>query len=553
MAKFLSLTKVLLKCSMGMLTDGKSKKGMSIFLYSIIALSCLPLAVVFFFMVRSTLDVLGSIGQAGSALGSMMFLACFLIFIFSIFIIPSIFYFSSDSNILLSLPLKPEQIIGSKFVVCLVYEYMFGCAVMIPTFAAYIDYAGVTLPFLIGGVLSLILVPIFPLVLGTILTILMMRFVPFFKNRDRFNLIAGVLTLILAFGFSFFMNSMDPGDGNTQAMMQSILQGNNSLLEVFMKFFPMIPFFIRGMVDGNYLQLLIGITIVVISVVVLLTLGKFLYFKGAIGYGETSSSRKKLSDSDLHKANRSHSKIRTYAVKEMKILVRTPVYFLNCIAMCIVMPLLVLMGPTIAGSKGDAGIDMDALLSLANEIPNFTAYLIILGLAVGFLVGGMNMISSTAISREGSNYTYMKYIPMSYQDQIHAKAYCGIFMSIVTLVLTIIPLYLFLPLPILNYLIVFGCSIISAIIVNFLGIIIDLSHPKLVWEQEAAAVKQNLGGVLSIFGGVGLCAVMIALCFFISNEYIMILAISFIAFSLLLAVALYMISGRYAEKAMKKL
>ena len=76
--------------------------------------------------------------------------------------------------------------------------------------------------------------------------------------------------------------------------------------------------------------------------------------------------------------------------------------------------------------------DADVLLQ---QLPDITPYLdgmlpyaVLVGMASGFLFSNLNMISSTAISREGSNLSFMKYIPMSLKQQLQAKVVSGILM-----------------------------------------------------------------------------------------------------------------------------
>ena len=61
-----------------------------------------------------------------------------------------------------------------------------------------------------------------------------------FKNRDRFNMIAGILSIILAFGFSFAMNSGTIAE-DPNALISMLTQGNNSMISLFSKIFPAIP------------------------------------------------------------------------------------------------------------------------------------------------------------------------------------------------------------------------------------------------------------------------------------------------------------------------
>ena len=185
MRKYLTLTNVLLKCGFQM-TDGKSKKWFKLFLYVVLAISFLPMLGLLYFTVDALLPLYSQIDQSALMMGVMLFLACILIFIFSLFLIPSIFYFSSDLEILLALPLKSIHIIGAKFTVCVLYEYLFAASILVPTYAAYLHQGNIEWSFLPLGIIVMVLLPIFPLVLSTLFTILLMRFVPFFKNYFNF-------------------------------------------------------------------------------------------------------------------------------------------------------------------------------------------------------------------------------------------------------------------------------------------------------------------------------------------------------------------------------
>ena len=109
------------------------------------------------------------------------FIISILIFLFSIFLIPSIFYFSKDLDTLLVLPLPPQTILAGKFTTCILYEYAFTIIVSIPLLSAYVSNLHPGIFFYLMALVVLLLLPIYPLVLSSILTMLMMRFVPFLK------------------------------------------------------------------------------------------------------------------------------------------------------------------------------------------------------------------------------------------------------------------------------------------------------------------------------------------------------------------------------------
>ncbi|MCI9525253.1 MAG: hypothetical protein HFF01_09565 [Erysipelotrichaceae bacterium] len=550
MRKYIALTKALLKNGMGM-SDGKSKKFYQVFLYVVLLISLVPISGALYFLIDEALPTYSMIDQEASLLGGMMFMSCFLIFFFSLFSIPSIFYFSRDNDNLLSLPLSSTTIIGAKFTTCLIYEYVFSVGVLLPTYLAYMNHVDVSVLFYVFGILSIFLIPVFPLVLSTFLTILLMRIAPFLKNRDRFNLISGILMLIVAFSFSYFTNHANIQEESD--MIHMVMQGDNSMLELFMRAFPMIPYFSRSIIEGNIMDFAIGCLICFLSLLLLLSAGKYLYFKGVIGSNESSSSAKDMSEKQLRKQSRQGNRIRTYMAKEFKILVRTPVFFINCILTTVLMPVIFLILPFLGTLDGETMSAVTKGITALQELDNFYAYVLFVGLGCGCMFGVINLVSATAISREGNQYMIMKVLPISFRDQVYAKLWMGILLGFFTNFCTLIILWFYLHFSLEYLFIFFIASCITTVFCNDLCMMLDLTKPKLVWEQEASAVKQNFGAFVSMFGGMALCAVIIIGCFFIPEDYLQIGAIALTLTLLVLCVVLTKVVGRYGEKAMRRL
>ena len=135
MRKYLSLTRVLLKNSMGMMSDGKSKKALNVFIYGVLAVCMIPLGFTLYMMFNTAMAQLQPLQQEGAVLALGFHISSLVTFLFSIFLIPSIFYFSKDSETLLALPLPPQTILSAKFSVCLVYEYAFTLIVCVPLYS----------------------------------------------------------------------------------------------------------------------------------------------------------------------------------------------------------------------------------------------------------------------------------------------------------------------------------------------------------------------------------------------------------------------------------
>lgn len=548
MRKYLSLTRVLLKNSMGMMSDGKSKKALNVFIYGVLAVCMIPLGFTLYMMFNTAMAQLQPLQQEGAILALGFHISSLVTFLFSIFLIPSIFYFSKDSETLLALPLPPQTILSAKFSVCLVYEYAFTLIVCVPLYIAYANNAAIGIPYILLALVIFITLPIYPLVLSSIITMLLMRFVPFFKNRDRFNMIAGILSIILAFGFSFAMNSGTIAE-DPNALISMLTQGNNSMISLFSKIFPAIPFAAEALISSDALQLVYYILITCAALAVLVILGKWLYFKGAIGFSETKSSRKELSAKDFARVSR-HSKVRTYLIKELRLLIRTPVYAINCIGMCILMPIMLL----VIFITADADVLLQQLPDITPYLDGMLPYAVLAGMASGFLFSNLNMISSTAISREGTNISFMKYIPMSLKQQLQAKVLSGILMSVISMLLTMVCVYFLLPIfPLTWYFAAAAASLITIVLGNYASLALDILHPKLVWEQEAAAVKQNMSGIVSMLAGMAMTVVTCVLLFILPDDYLLFGTAGMVIVCIAVDVVFYMRLDSFAQKRFHQL
>ncbi len=547
MRKYLSLTRVLLKNSMGMMSDGKSKKALNVFIYGVLAVCMIPLGFTLYMMFNTAMAQLQPLQQEGAVLALGFHISSLVTFLFSIFLIPSIFYFSKDSETLLALPLPPQTILSAKFSVCLVYEYAFTLIVCVPLYIAYANNAAIGIPYILLALAIFITLPIYPLVLSSIITMLLMRFVPFSKPRPL-QYDCRYPFHYSAFGFSFAMNSGTIAE-DPNALISMLTQGNNSMISLFSKIFPAIPFAAEALISSDALQLVYYILITCAALAVLVILGKWLYFKGAIGFSETKSSRKELSAKDFARVSH-HSKVRTYLIKELRLLIRTPVYAINCIGMCVLMPIMLL----VIFITADADVLLQQLPDITPYLDGMLPYAVLAGMASGFLFSNLNMISSTAISREGTNISFMKYIPMSLKQQLQAKVLSGILMSVISMLLTMVCVYFLLPIfPLTWYFAAAAASLITIVLGNYASLALDILHPKLVWEQEAAAVKQNMSGIVSMLAGMAMTVVTCVLLFILPDDYLLFGTAGMVIVCIAVDVVFYMRLDSFAQKRFHQL
>lgn len=491
MHNYIALTIVSLKNTFSMF-DGKGKKSaIRKFLPILLGVALLPTLFSIYMLAGETLKILIPINQSGVIVGLLLMGLAMTIFLFAIFLVPSVYYFSKDIETLLALPLNPQTIVASKFTVTVLYEYLTMAFISIPVLAAYIQHMNPSFIFYPIMVVVLLLLPIVPLIFASVLIMLVMWLIPFAKNRDFFNFLSGFFALAMALGINFLSTSSTQMSQN--AMIELLMKGNDSLLNIFRIAIPNISFGIQALIKTDLVQLFIYIVIVIAIAAAFLLLASFIYFRGAIGVNETSANRRNLKSAAYKRSTVAGNVIITYALKELKLLIRTPIYFMNCVSTIVLMPVILLFSLKAGGSEFTTVIAMIPW----NE-PFITKYLLAGGFALGLAISSLNLITPTAISREGQNVYFMKYIPVSYFDQMQAKVISGMVISVLGIMFMLFPAAYIVKAPIVLVLMMFGTSLLSAIFMNYLGMIVDIIRPKLVWEQEQSAVKQNLNAAFTM-------------------------------------------------------
>ena len=151
-------------------------------------------------------------------------------------------------------------------------------------------------------------------------------------------------------------------------------------------------------------------------------------------------------------------------------------------------------------------------------------------------------ISITAISRDGENAVFMKYIPVSLYKQYMYKIIPNIIMNIVTIIITLGMAEYLLNLPVITLIALFVVATIMGILQSIAMIIVDLKRPKLNWDSEYAVAKQNLNLVfpvllamvnivilvgfvyllkdINVYIGVGILGILYIIATVITNKYL---------------------------------
>ena len=493
MRNYITLTKILLKNigSASITKKASGKQSSQLLLMVVVGLAMLPLFFSIYAMAAGLYEVMQEIGQQGLVLLMGLSLSTMTIFFFGIFYVLNVFYFSKDIDSLLPLPLRPAEILGAKFTVTVIFEYLTELIVLLPILLAYGIKSGSGPIYYLYALVIFITLPVIPLVYASALNMIIMRFTSLGKNKDKFRIIGGIIGMFFALGFNFYLQRITSSRMSSRDIQQLLMQGDNSLINVMNGIFPANKAAAWGMVNTltlkGLLYLLIFLGITAVFAALFLMLGELLYFKGVIGMSEASSKKRKITKEEYAKLSVQNSFLRACLAKELRLLIRTPIYFINCVLMNFLWPVF-LMLPIL--SQGDASVGIDQLRVFAMDSQN-AALILAIGLGLSVFVSSSNNIASTSISREGTDVYVSKFLPVSYITQILAKVLSGVLIGGAGMLVILIFAFIVFQLPLYLMLIM---GIISFLAISFtcqLGVMIDLDNPKLVWDNEQKAVKQN--------------------------------------------------------------
>lgn len=486
MSIYLKLVKALIS-SVEPTSEEKNRKKIFYRIMAFVAVFGIMLPMAFFVgvIIYSLTKQLLPTGAGQNAAELFLQLVSVFSFIFGLNVIFSVFYFSGDIENLLPLPLRPFQIIASKFTAALISESVMEFILIIAVFAGYIIAAGLPFYSWLIAVFGMLTLPVVPLSYCAVICMLVMMITGFIKNKDTVNKITGVLTFAVIIGLIAVISA--GGGLDSEHLVTALSDPNNPLLGVLNAIFPHVHFITCAMVNNTAVNLLFYIGINAASVALFLLIAEMIYLKTAADVNHSSSGRKKSLRRSIDAMHAGRPCV-TYLKKEFRILLRTPAYFMNCVLINLIWPLFLYLIYVLQGKTNF----MESFIYDIHRGNEETVLVFILGVsAVSVLVTAANCIASSAITREGMHLAFMKYIPLSYMAQINVKALVSIIISGSGMLLYVIAAGIFLNMGIKLMLLCCVISLLSVVFTSYFGIFMDSVNPKLVWDSELNALRGN--------------------------------------------------------------
>lgn len=490
-----SLTSVIFKNSRRRIIVANKKENVLAALAFLIVFGAIGAAMASFSY--SITKQLQEINQAYTFTNILLLMNFFILFAKSVFESLNVLYFSKDLKVFLRMPIKAKNLLHSKMLNMIISEYEMELIMLAIPMIVYGLLTKASLLFYIYMIAILLVLPIIPILITSLVISIIMRFTNKIKNKSKVVYITLILTTLIVGVITSSFNSQQDFSVST---VKNVILKANGVAETIADSFILIKPIMNTMLNYDNIEGFKNLILYVfenfICYIFIIWLMSKIYLKGAIGATINSKKNTKLKDAELTIHDfKKKNKYKTYILKELKTLARTPIFCIECIIVPILYPFFIFF--TIIGMTEFASF---VGLDLWEKIRNVAVepFGLAITLAVGQIFYMMNFTSIISVSRESQNAMITKYIPIELNKQFDLKIFLGTCFNMIASILVTVFYYMCT-----NNILVSIIIFIMLYLINRMGeklkLLIDLRKPQLVWDTEYTMMKQNTNVMYELF------------------------------------------------------
>ncbi len=431
------------------------------------------------------------------------------ILLFGLFYVISAFYFSKDVEMLIPLPVRPFQVMMSKFGIILVNEYLTVAFLVLPVLIYFGILSRAGMLYWFEAALIYLFLPVIPLAFVSLLIIVLMRFVNLGKKKDALIVVGSIFLIVLGMSLQFWLNRSSGEVPDSQAVVKFFASPDSLLNQIGSRFPPSIwatKALARGFSVSGLLHLLLFAGTSLLLLVGMVAGAEVLFYRGLVGLGE-SGRRRSISLADISRqVSSGRHPVRAVLAREWRLMNRTPIFLLNGVLTVVIIPVVILLMATAGSSQSD----LTVLIKLINSAQ-------ILGVVLasaGFMAicGTLNGTSSSTFSREGSQFWISKVIPASAREQVTAKFIHSYIIALLGIAAASAVLLLQFHIRFALFAAALALALCASFVLTAVGMAIDLARPLLDWTNPQKAIKQNLNVLLAILADIAILTILAFLC-----------------------------------------
>ena len=355
----------------------------------------------------------GLVGRLGMAktIYNILFMACgMLTFTFSLPTVLSSFFGSSDINDLLPLPVSPFAIVLSKALGVVAASYLWTFLFLAGPLLGWGIAAGVSMRYWVVYILVVLFAPLMPTAYAGTISILIATVFKRVRRKDAITTLTTVITLGISVGLYFLVDGLDLKSGAANAL-GSMSEGVGSVIMAFPAYGFAVYAFVHADPLGTWLFVLLSLAAFAIFVLV----ARVLYMRIVTSLSSGAGTAKAY---DGQGAQTQTPVFNALLATELRKICRNSSVLLNYVVYPLVISPVMFGFMFFTDSVGE-------LLAKLREMPDVTTqlagYVVLALMSFTALCACSNKIAATGVSREGSNWMHMKFIPVPLATQVLAK------------------------------------------------------------------------------------------------------------------------------------
>lgn len=442
-------------------------------------------------------DYLKELNQQGIIITLTVIIASLLTLVFGMIGIITTYFVDKEGDILLSMPIKAWQILCAKYASNYLYEAVVSLLIMATGFMVYGIKSGCGPLFYLSCIATAAIVPLIPLTIGYFVVIPLMRAGSILRKKDFTMVMTGIIGIVFAMGIQYLSQSMVKVSENPMAMAIKLASKDGLVSMAGKIYYPSVWATYGITQSGSASGFVNFVTFALISLMVvgILIVGMSQVYATSIVGSQEVSKNKKYTEGEIKSKLKSSGVLTALLSRELKLMNREPVYLISG-------PLVILFMPFIFGfalfmQKGQINVGLESIMKLDNA--NYYITLGMAGLSV-FLGISVN-ITSTCISREGKTFDLLKGMPIDPKKYLLVKLIHGLIFGVISAVMSGVIGIVMFKAGISSAILALVMAILIMTPVLITGILLELTWPKLLWDNPRKAMKQNMNGVIITIGG----------------------------------------------------
>lgn len=435
----------------------------------------------FVFMMYATFSVLAGpfsameLGTIYFALAALMAFA--LMFVGSVFSAKAQLYEATDNDLLLSMPVKPGEVLLSRMLLLLVMDLLFGMVVSAPAIVAWFLADGFSIgSFLCCFAVLFVLLPLITLALSSVFGFLLHLVSARVRNQSLLTVVLSLAFLAVYFVAITRMNIWITNLARDPSPLANAIGGVAPLVWLG-----------RACVGGDLLALggLALLTAALLLIIWVVLERSFV----RTATDKRGAAKIKYVEKRVDAVSPDRALLR----RELKHFAASPAYILNCALGALMAPIAAVFLIIKRESLGPL-LDMPGL-------GEFMPLMLLLGLC---FLSSMCTLTAPSISLEGKSLWLLQSLPVAPRQVLRAKLRLHLLVAVPPMLLCaavfLVLLRPQLPVAVLFLLLPVACVLFAGL----LGLFENLRHPNLDWINETYAVKTGMSVIVTIFATWGL-------------------------------------------------